>query len=1110
MRHRVGRALWRTVQVFFALLILAGTGLYFGRDELLKQASTELQSLGLPPIDLEISEISLDRIGFSGVSIGDTVKVRDLKAAFAWQEILNGKFERITIENPEITVRQVGDRLDFGDLNPLIFSEDTAPESGDFSVADLQEAMPFHELILKNATVFVVSAQGTTILHFDADITSPGSDIRIEKIRLRADHEDIASFSAEADATLSEDGHLRADLTDLQGNFDLGFAAGQATGGKGNLEGNLLALETLRSSFVLRLKSVKAPFGLRGEAAFDAQTTGTSGEFAIHVSEQATGASSLLRVSATDDGGDHAIAAALQFQAPDLTAASAPFLPDLPLTGQLTLEISTSTMLSHLTAAGLKPTPWEKALAAAPIDIGIKGTSLGMDGLPLAVDTSLAVRVETDGNRKAMRFVEPLTVMAEAGHTDQPIYRTVLPYLDNRYGGPLQVDFGKAGEIGLWVLQKPDGQVSIETGLTTAFRGGGIAPVRMDLNAIGAITPGSPEAALFDVWEFRAIIDDWRSSAGEIGNTVLSVSATGSADDFDGTAILKADVTADWPDTDLAFDVRTGTRLSFRRQNGGIQFGIADCGDIDVHSLSVAGYVLLSKDKTFCLQTPKPVTLRQATPSSAYAPVSGTLRLVLPSNLLRLRLPDRQRIALGGKGSAIDLTMTPPGSGETAPTADLALKLAYLYMTAPKLAAGDIAFSYKGDTGAQQATVGLTVGRLESLEKPALFAPATLESSAEVNGDTIDHKGALRLVSGDARVEYEISHDRDLASGTGLIRPIPLQFGPETVSIDDVSPFLGTLFKALSGTLLGAANIRWDDEAFCIDGDTILQRFGLSPYLAPGGDAIIADGGQLAGRAAICQHKDGTQTSNGELLVENLNIRYGALELLRMNTLLKLPEVIPTLRTDPVQPFSIAVANIGVPLTSGAGVLTINAPDSLDIDDFGFDWAGGRISSGPIAVRDGTVAGGLRFDLSDIDLTRLVELLQLGDDIEAEGTVGGGLTVAFENGQPGRIDGSLASQGKGVLRYRGGDFGTDAASSLLTQALSNFRYDRIEVSVAGTATDEAKITLHLVGKNPDLHDGHPLDLEVSVNGRLASLFKDSLGAYQVPSQIKERMLGYGQ
>ncbi len=1110
MRQRVVRALWRSFQVFLAVLLLAGIGVYFGRDELLRQAASELESLGLPPIDLEISEISLDRIGFSGVSIGDTVKVRDLKAAFAWREILDGKFERITIENPEIIVRQVDDRLDFGDLNPLIFTEAPETESNDFSIADIQAALPFHYLSLKNATIFVLSDQGTTVLHFDADISSPGSDIRVENVRLTAGHEDIARFSAEAEATLSEDGGIRAVLTDLHGDFDLGFAAGQAIGGKGRIDGNLLALDTLSSAFSLRLQSVAAPFGLSGEASLNAKTAGTSGTFAIHVSEKATGASSSLQVTAEPQDGDHVIDAVLHFNAPDMTAAGAPFLPDLPLTGDLVLDVTTSTTLGRINEAGLKPTPWEKALVAAPVDIAIRGGRLGMHGLPLAVDTSLSLRVETDGNRKALRFLEPITVMAEAGHTEEPIYQTVLPFLDTRYDGPLLVDFGKAGAIGVWLAANADGLIEIDTDLTTAFQGGGIAPVQLDLKGTATASPDDVEAARFDLREFRAIIGDWQSSLGRLRDAVLAVSGDGTPGLFGGTATLDARITAEHAGNDLSFDASTRSRIAFRRDDTEISVAGADCSEIVLGSLRVAGLTLLSKDKSICLQTPDPIILRQTDPSTGFQPASGTARIVLPSTLLRLRLPDGQRIALGGKGSALDVSITTPGAAGLAETVKLGLQLSNLYTTEPKLAAGDLLLAYEGGADLQNATIKLGVARLESLDKPALFTPASLESRTIVDGDSIGHEGSARLVSGDARIEFEASHDRSLKSGTGLIRPIPLQFGPDKVAIDEVSPALGKVFRAFAGTLLGAANIRWDTNEVCIDGDAILQRFGLSPDLALGSDSIIADGGQLAGRATLCQDQDGLQTSNGELLVENLNIRFGALELLRMNTLLELPEIVPTLRTQPAQPFSIAVANIGMPLTAGAGTLTINAPDSLDIADFGFDWAGGRITSGPIALRGGTVDGGLRFDLKGIDLAKLVDLLQLGEDIAAEGTVGGGLIVSFDDGQPGNIDGILASEGTGMLRYKGGDFGADAASSLLAQALSNFQYDKVEVSVSGTATEEAKITLHLVGKNPDLHDGHPLDLEVSVNGRLAALFKDSIGAYQVPTQIKERMLGYGQ
>lgn len=1106
MRQRIFRILWRTFQAFLVLFVLAGIGLYLGRDELLRKAATELESLGLPPIELEISEISFDRIGFSGVSIGDTVKVRDLKAGFAWREVLTGKFDRITIENPEMTVRQIDDRLDFGDLNPLIFAEDTSTDDSEFDIVALQEALPFRHLILRNATIFVLSDQGTTELHFDADISSVGADIKIENARLTADHGDVASFTAEAFGTLSDDGSLSANLNNLFGAFDLGFASGEAIGGKGYINGNLLALDTLSSSFRLRLESVAAPFGLTGNAELEAETTGTSGDFVIRAFEESTGAASRLSISAQNEDDDHTIKVALQFSAPDLTAASAPFLPDLPLTGQLDLSIDTATKLSRIVAAGQLPTPWEQALATAPIDLRIRGSGLGLEIFPLALDTTLALRLETDENRKAVRFLEPLTVMAEAGHTEGRVYQTVLPYLDTRYDGPLQVEFGKAGDIGIWFVADQNELITAQTDLATSFSGGGIAPTRIALKGSGTSSQQSFDTARFDLTEFRMIVDDWQSSQARISGVDVSVAAKGSADLFDGSAKMSARVAVDDRSSSISFDIGTDSDLRFHRDRDRLDIGVIDCGAITIQSLTVSITQLLSKNNRFCLRTPNSVTLKMKDDLS----VSGNARLTFPKNLLRVRLPNGQRIAVGGSKSALELSLSPLAQDHPTQNVSGVLNLSNLYTTDPKFAAGNISIAYDGDLMAETATMSVKIDRLESLESPALFTPAVVENDTKITGNDITHSGSIRLVSGDARVEFDVSHDRDAASGTGVIRPIPLQFGPDDVSIEDVSPAAGAFFRLFTATLLGAASIDWDEKRFCIEGDTILQRFSLSPQLAIDGETINSDGGQLAGRALVCQNADGTQTSTGELLIENLNVRFGALELLRMNTVLDLPEIIPTLQTAPEQPFSIAVANLGVPLTAGSGNLTIAAPDSLDIDDFGFEWAGGKVTSGPVRVRDGTIADGLKLNLSDIDLTKLVGLLQLGDQLEAEGVIGGSMTVTFEDGQPKAIDGALSSKGKGTLRYLGGDLGTDVASSLLAQAVSNFQYDKIEVKISGKVTEEAKITLHLVGKNPDLHDGHPLDLEVSVNGRLAALFKESLGAYQVPTQIKERMLGYGQ
>jgi hypothetical protein len=147
-----------------------------------------------------------------------------------------------------------------------------------------------------------------------------------------------------------------------------------------------------------------------------------------------------------------------------------------------------------------------------------------------------------------------------------------------------------------------------------------------------------------------------------------------------------------------------------------------------------------------------------------------------------------------------------------------------------------------------------------------------------------------------------------------------------------------------------------------------------------------------------------------------------------------------------------------------------------------------------------------------LDLGRLLALSRM-EGLSGEGKLDGVLPLRLSQGAVIIEGGELAATGPGVLRYaagsapaalRAGGEGVD----LLLQALENFRYEALKITLDGRTDAAMDIDLHLAGANPDLYDGHPVEFNLDLEGELANILRQGVASYQIPERIRERMQGF--
>jgi hypothetical protein len=127
----------------------------------------------------------------------------------------------------------------------------------------------------------------------------------------------------------------------------------------------------------------------------------------------------------------------------------------------------------------------------------------------------------------------------------------------------------------------------------------------------------------------------------------------------------------------------------------------------------------------------------------------------------------------------------------------------------------------------------------------------------------------------------------------------------------------------------------------------------------------------------------------------------------------------------------------------------------------------------------------------------------------------GTLPITVADGAAVIAGGELVSDHPGWIRYRPAQApaaleAAGANVNLLLQALDNFRYKELRLTVDGRTDADMDVGLHIAGANPDLYDGYPIEFNLNLEGALGNLLRDSLVGYQVPELIRKRMQRFGR
>ncbi len=359
--------------------------------------------------------------------------------------------------------------------------------------------------------------------------------------------------------------------------------------------------------------------------------------------------------------------------------------------------------------------------------------------------------------------------------------------------------------------------------------------------------------------------------------------------------------------------------------------------------------------------------------------------------------------------------------------------------------------------------VALDRMRARPLADPAPVVPLVLSGLIRVEElqETLVASGTGTATGADGDLRINWSGRHEVASGVGGLTATlePMSFAVDGLQPAALSPLAATLpVSQVSGVVDGTLVADWTETGQGTGGDLRLSGVGFS----------------VAGIPVSGVSGDLTATS------------------------------LAPLRLPAGQPISVGSIDLGIPMTNGAIAVGVDADGAIVIDEAVFDWAGGTVAAEPFVITLDGSDQAVVVAAEAVNLSALFEAIGL-PELSATGSLDGRIPVRLGADTIWIDNGFLESTIPGAIRYvpEEPSAATEAGVTLLLQALRDFRYESLSMTLNGETGGETDIGLRISGANPELYDGYPIALNVNVSGELYDILRQGLAAGRYARRAEE-------
>lgn len=210
------------------------------------------------------------------------------------------------------------------------------------------------------------------------------------------------------------------------------------------------------------------------------------------------------------------------------------------------------------------------------------------------------------------------------------------------------------------------------------------------------------------------------------------------------------------------------------------------------------------------------------------------------------------------------------------------------------------------------------------------------------------------------------------------------------------------------------------------------------------------------------------------------------------------------------QMVAIAAIGTGVNLTNGNITFDGSAKDGLMVKKAEFNMAEGKLSAAPFKWITGANENSLTVKLDNISLNSLATTVA-AEGFTADGVLSGTLPLAFNKQGIVFKAGEISSTGAGSFKYAPSTFpaalqGDDVRMNTVREALSNFNFSSLEISINGDLDNNLKTTLKASGKNPVFSD-RVINLNINLEGALVPALQQALQPGRIADRIEKSVTG---
>lgn len=306
----------------------------------------------------------------------------------------------------------------------------------------------------------------------------------------------------------------------------------------------------------------------------------------------------------------------------------------------------------------------------------------------------------------------------------------------------------------------------------------------------------------------------------------------------------------------------------------------------------------------------------------------------------------------------------------------------------------------------------------------------------------------------------------------------------------------------------GTWNMTFEQHAITFESG-ILQPDMLFPILR--GRVAQASGGLALKGAFAKSGAEAEIASEGEVHFSELAAVVQDIPVSGVNGVLKLSSLWP-LASDGQQVLDVKEIQLGLPLSNGQLKVTLDKDGTAHFAPSIWEWANGKLQTAGMTINlyDPKLPD-ITLSAQDLALEELLSsLLQQG--LSTTGKLSGTIPVHFtKEGEAMIREGRLDTTGGGVVRYlpgaesplqKGSSFQTD----LLLQAMENFHYETLYMTINSKTPSELEVALHVKGRNPELYSGQTIELNVQLTGNLLDVVQSGMDVYSLPERLQEQLV----